>query len=72
MGNPPLTDCRLNELSDSLHSEMPIERPHLPINYVSCQSKVASNCFGGLTVRDAKKDFLSEGRELLPRSDMRE
>ena len=68
MFNPSVTYCRVNELSDSLHSEMQIEPPHLPINYVSRHAEVASNCFGGLPVCKADKDFLSEGRQLPPPS----
>ena len=61
MLNPPLADSRVNESSDPLHSEMPIERPDLPIHYVSCQSQLACDCFGGLTVRDAALAALRPG-----------
>jgi hypothetical protein len=61
MFNPPVTDCRANELGDSLHSKMKIERPQLPINYGSRRAQVASNCFDSMPICNADKYFLSEG-----------
>src|SRR5678809_317651 len=61
MRNPTPTNCRVNQQSDSVDSETPIECPHLPINCVSRRAQCASNCFGGLTVCDADKNFLSQG-----------
>ena len=60
MRNPSFTNCRVNEFGDSLHSETPVDGSHPPINFVSRGPQGRSNRFGGLTVRQADKDFLSK------------
>jgi hypothetical protein len=64
MGNPPSAHRRVNQLGDSLHSEIPIQSSHAAIYRVSRYPQVGSNLFDPLSVRQAEKNLLSGGGKL--------